>query len=55
VNSIAAEYGIPSIARMPLDANISKLADAGRIEDYETEALEDVFAAIERAAARKTE
>lgn len=53
--SIAAEYGIPSIARMPLDANISKLADAGRIEDYETDALEEVFAAIDRAAARKAE
>lgn len=46
---IAAEYGIPAIARMPLDSNISKLADAGRIEDYETDALKDVFAQIEKA------
>ena len=49
---IAAEYGIPAIARMPLDANISKLADAGRIEDYQTDALAEVFAAIERAPSK---
>ncbi len=46
---IATEYGIPSIARMPLDSNISRLADEGRIEDYETDALKEVFAQIEKA------
>ena len=50
---IAKEYGIPSIARMPLDANISTLADEGRIEEYETDALKDVFACIEKATPRK--
>ncbi len=50
---IAKEYAIPSIARMPLDARISTLADEGRIEDYETDALKDVFACIEKAATRK--
>ncbi len=49
VEAIAAEYGIPAIARMPLDAEISKLADAGRIEDYQTDALEKVFEQIEKA------
>ena len=53
--AIAAEYGIPAIARMPLDSNISKLADLGRIEDYETDALKDVFAEIEKAKARTIE
>ena len=53
--AIAAEYGIPAIARMPIDANISKLADAGRIEDYETEALSEIYAQIERAEAKKSE
>ena len=53
--AIAAEYGIPAIARMPLDSNISKLADVGRIEDYETDALKDVYAAIEKAAVRTIE
>ena len=53
--AIAAEYGIPAIARMPLDGNISKLADEGRIEDYETEALKDVYEQIECAEQRQTE
>ena len=53
--AIAAEYGIPAVARMPLDANISKLADLGRIEDYETDALEEVFAEIEKAQPKNIE
>ncbi len=47
--AIAAEYGIPAVARMPLDPRISALADDGRIEDYETDALKEVFAEIEKA------
>ena len=47
--SLAAEYGIPAIARMPLDPQISKLADAGRIEDYDGAALGEIFAQIEKA------
>ncbi len=47
--ALAAEYGIPAIARMPLDRKIAQLADEGRIEDYDTDALKDVFAQIERA------
>ena len=47
---IANEYGIPAIAQMPLDANISTLADAGRIEDYDcADTLKDIFAEIEKA------
>ncbi|MBQ9714577.1 MAG: Mrp/NBP35 family ATP-binding protein [Clostridia bacterium] len=50
---IAAEYGILSVGKMPLDPNISKLADAGRIEDYDGTPLADVFKAIEKAPAKK--
>lgn len=46
---IAEEYAIPATARMPLDGKISQLADAGRIEDYETDALQEVFEQIEKA------
>ncbi len=53
--AIAAEYGIPAVARMPLDPQISKLADAGRIEDYETDGLQEVFAQIEKAEAKQAE
>ena len=46
---IAAEYAIPTVARTPIDPKISALADAGRIEDYETDALLSVFEQIEKA------
>ena len=55
VEKIAAEYGIPAVAKMPLDARISTLADEGRIEDYDGSALADVFAQIEKATPRKAE
>lgn len=47
VAAIAQEYGIPSIARLPLDPQIAQLADLGRIEDYDGSALKDVFTVIE--------
>ena len=51
-DAMAREYNIPAVARMPLDPQISALADAGRIEDYDGSALADVFAQIEKAKAR---
>ena len=47
-DAIATEFGIPSVAKLPLDARISTLADEGRIEDYQTDALNTVFAEIEK-------
>lgn len=47
--AIAKEYGIPAISKMPLDAEIAKLADAGRIEDYDTQSFKEVYTAIEKA------
>ena len=55
VDAIAAEYGIPATARMPLDPQISALADAGRIEDYQTEALKEIFKSIEKTQAKTAE
>ena len=49
VEGLAKEYGAKATARMPLDAEITKLADVGRIEDYETENLSEIFKAIENA------
>ena len=51
-DKIAAEYGIPAVAKMPLDARISALADQGRIEDYDGTALADVYQAIEKAPSK---
>ena len=53
--AIAAEYGIPSIARMPLDPEITKLADSGRIEDYDGAALQEVFAELQKARQKEIE
>ena len=47
--AIAQEYGIPALAKMPLDAKLAEYADLGRIEDYETEDLKEIYQAIERA------
>lgn len=47
--AIAQEYGISAVSRIPLDPEIAKLADAGRIEDYETESLKEVYEAIIKA------
>jgi hypothetical protein len=40
---------------MPLDPEITKLADAGRIEDYDGAPLKDVFVEIEKAKQRELE
>ncbi len=46
---IATEYGIPAIARMPLDPRIAEFVDAGRVEDVDSSAFKDIFAEIEKA------
>ena len=54
-NALAREYGIPAVARLPIDPKISALADAGRIEDYSAEGLSEVFAQIEKAERKQDE
>ena len=45
-DAIANEFGIPAVAKLPLDSKIAFLADAGRIEDYDGAALENVYRAV---------
>lgn len=54
-DKIASEYGIPFVAKLPIDPNISALADAGRIEDYDASALGSVLEGIEGIPARTIE
>lgn len=54
-DKIASEYGIPSVAKLPIDPTISALADAGRIEDYDASALSSVLERIENTPARTIE
>ena len=46
-DEIAAEYGIPAVAKLPIDPKIAELADVGRIEDYDCDALKEIYAKIE--------
>ena len=49
VAALANEYGIPAVAKMPLDPSARKLADEGRVEEYDAEGLKEIFESIERA------
>ena len=40
---------------MPLDPEITKLADAGRIEDYDGKALQEVFEELQKAKQKEIE
>ena len=46
---LAKEYGIPAVARMPIDPEVARLADAGKIAQANTDALADVFLSVEKA------
>ncbi len=54
-DAIAAEYAIPSVAKMPLDPTISAYADEGRIEEYDASGLKAVFEEIEKAKPKALE
>ena len=41
VDEIAAKYGLPVIARLPIDPKLSALCDAGTIETVETDTLDE--------------
>ena len=47
--ALAKEYGIPAVAKMPIDPAVTHLADDGRITEADTDALADVFLQIERS------
>lgn len=49
VAAIAQEYGILSVAKMPIDPKIAELADVGAIEKYDPSALEPILKEIEKA------
>ena len=47
--ALAKEYGIPAVARMPIDPDVARLADEGKIMQAQTDVLADVFLSIEKA------
>ncbi len=42
IEETAAKYGIPHIAKIPIDPQIAKMCDMGGIEDYQGEWLDDL-------------
>lgn len=46
---LCKKYGIPAVAKLPVDPEITRLADAGEIGKVNTDALDAVFKQIEQA------
>ena len=46
---LAASYGIPAVARMPIDPGLARLVDEGHIMQADMDALAEVFLSIEKA------
>lgn len=42
VEKIASEYDINAIAKLPMDPNLARLCDEGKIEEFEGNYLEDL-------------
>ena len=47
--ALAKKYDIPAFARIPIDPELTRLADGGRMEEADTDPLEAIFAEIEKS------
>jgi Mrp family chromosome partitioning ATPase len=47
VDALALEYGIPAVAKLPIDQQLTKAADSGKIEEFKNNYLSDFFAKID--------
>ena len=43
VEAIALDYGIPAVGKLPIDPELTKAADSGKIEELENNYLSDFF------------
>lgn len=48
IDKVAAELGIPVLARLPIDSSVAAAVDSGRIEDLTTNYLEEVAAKLDK-------
>lgn len=46
IDSLAKEYGIPNVAKMPIDPSIAELCDQGKLEQANTDALKDLVSKL---------
>ena len=49
LDAVAAEFGIPVLARLPIDPKVAQCYDNGQMESVNTDAMADVLAAVEKA------
>ena len=49
LDSVAAEFNLPVLARLPIDPKVAEAYDAGLMETVDTEAVAKVIEAIEKA------
>ena len=49
LDQVAAEFGLPVLARLPIDPKVAECCDSGLIETVDTDAVADVIAAVEKA------
>lgn len=48
--TVAQQYGLPLLAKVPMDPALSALCDAGRIEYFDGDWLDDAVSAVENAS-----
>lgn len=53
IEQVTEPLGIPLLGRIPLDPRISRLSDAGRIEDYDLPAFEEIVTKMESLVPEK--
>ena len=49
LDEVAAEFGLPVLARLPIDPAVAEAYDNGLMETVNTDGVNDVIAAIEKA------
>ena len=48
VDALALEYGIPNVAKIPIDSELTKAADTGNIDNFQNNYLSDFFDKISK-------
>ena len=49
LDAVAAEFGLPVLARLPIDPKVAECYDSGLMETVDTDGLAEVIAAVEKA------
>ena len=49
LDAVAAEFGLPVLARLPIDPKVAACYDNGQMESVNTDAMAEVLAAVEKA------